>query len=97
MVSELDYSSSIKCVIVSKGKVYSIPQGSFSSSSRNYEDDDRYECPCFIDLVEFDGRLNIKEFLDWLVEVGRFFEYRNITEGKQVKFVASKLKGSARA
>ena len=37
----------------------------------------------------------IEEFLDWLVEIERFFESGCIAEKKQVKFVESKLNGKA--
>ena len=51
-----------------KGKVYSIANFS-STSSRNHDNDDRHKCLYMIDLPEFNGQLNIEEFLAWLVKV----------------------------
>ena len=53
-----------------KGKVYSIANFS-STSSRNHDNDDWHKCLYMIDLPEFNGQLNIEEFLAWLVKVQR--------------------------
>lgn len=50
-----------------------------------------------MDLPSFNGQLNIEDFLDWLHEVERFFDYMDIEEGRKVKLVAYKLKGGASA
>ena len=36
-----------------------------------------------------------EEFLDWLIDVDRFFDVMNIHESKQVKMVAIRLKSNA--
>ena len=38
------------------------------------------------------GLLKIEEFLDWVAEVERFFDYTKIFNEKQAKLVAYKLK-----
>ena len=48
-----------------------------------------------VDIPNFTGNLNADEFLDWLMEVERFFELMGIAANKRVKYAAYKLKGIA--
>jgi hypothetical protein len=48
-----------------------------------------------INIPSFDGYLHNEDYLDWIMEVERFFEYMCILEEKKVKLVAYKLKGGA--
>ena len=76
-------------------KVYEVPD--FSTDSRNLHNEDRQDYRMKIDLQNFSGNLKIEDFLDWLAEVERFFDYTKIPEEKQAKLVAYKFKGSASA
>ena len=44
-----------------------------------------------VEMLEFDGKLDHEEFLDWLHTVERVFEYKDIPEDKKVKLVALRL------
>ena len=76
---------------MSKGKYHSLPV----SISGIYYSHDMPEALLKNDFPEFSGHLNIEKFFQWLFEVERFFEYREISDKKKVKFVAHKLKKSA--
>ena len=56
-----------------------------------------YEYQLKMEFPAFNGQLHIEEFLDWLNEVERFFDYMEIPDDKKVKLVAYKLKGGASA
>jgi len=45
-----------------------------------------------VDISEFEGELDLKEFLEWMQTVERIFEYKEISEDKKVKLVALKLR-----
>ncbi|KAK3205520.1 hypothetical protein Dsin_019566 [Dipteronia sinensis] len=47
------------------------------------------------DIPLFYGKLQIKEFLDWISKVERFFEFAEVTEERQLKLVAYKLRNEA--
>jgi hypothetical protein len=50
-----------------------------------------------IDLPSFNRHLQIEDFLDWMMEVERFFDYMSIHKDSKVKLVAYKFKGGASA
>ena len=60
----------------------------------NYRGDDEYKLK--VDIPNFSGDLNIEGFLDWLTEVGRSFDYIELLEERNVKFVSYRLKGEHR-
>jgi len=44
-----------------------------------------------VDVPKFEGKLDPKEFLDWLSTIERVFEYKDVPEHKKVKLVTLKL------
>lgn len=47
------------------------------------------------DIPLFYGTMGVEEFLDWQIDVDRFFDVMGVPENKQVKMVAVKLKKTA--
>ena len=45
-----------------------------------------------VEVPEFEGKLNLEEFLDWLHMVERVFEYKDISKGKKERLVALRLR-----
>ncbi|KAH9667915.1 Endonuclease [Citrus sinensis] len=65
----------------------------FSSSSRIHRRHDSYQPFDFkVEIPEFEGRMQLDEFVDWLNTVERIFEYRDVPEDRKVKLIAIKLK-----
>lgn len=50
-----------------------------------------------MDIPHFNRSLHIEDFLEWIVEVERFFDYMEIDENQQVKLVVIRFKGVASA
>ena len=48
-----------------------------------------------VDIPEFEGRLRLDDFVDWLCTVERVFELKDVPDDKRVKLVAIKLKKHA--
>jgi hypothetical protein len=63
----------------------------------DYGREESHEYRMKIDLPSFNGHLQIEDFLDWVMEVERFFDYMSIREDRKVKLVAYKFKGGASA
>ena len=73
---------------MSKGKYHSLPL----SISGMYYSHDMPEALLKNDFPEFSGHLNIEEFFQWLFEVERFFEYREISDKKKLSSLLSSLR-----
>ncbi|KAE8663112.1 putative Quercetin 3-O-methyltransferase 1 [Hibiscus syriacus] len=50
-----------------------------------------------VDLPEFSGTLQAEGFVDWINEVERIFEYKEVPDRVKVKLITIKLKGRASA
>ena len=48
-----------------------------------------------VELPSFNGNVSIEEYLDWVNEVVKIFDYMGIVDDKQVCLVAYKLKRGA--
>jgi len=45
-----------------------------------------------VEIPEFEGKLNLDEFLEWLHTVKRIFDYKKVPEDNKVKLVALKFR-----
>ena len=50
-----------------------------------------------VDIPFFSSNLNIEDFIDWIVEIDKLFDYMKVPEEKRVKLMACRLKGGASA
>ena len=48
-----------------------------------------------VKLASFNGNVSLEEYLDWVNEVEKFFDYMGTIDDKQVCWVAYKLKRGA--
>lgn len=53
----------------------------------------QYEFKLKMDITQFNGSIHIEDFIDWMTEVERFFNYMNIEEERKVKLVVLRFKG----
>jgi hypothetical protein len=48
-----------------------------------------------MDILMYEGNLDIEELLDWFRALDKYFDYEDIEEDKKVKHVVTRLKGYA--
>ena len=48
-----------------------------------------------VEVVPYDGKLDINVMLDWIFDIEKFFDYENTPNNRKVKIVVTKLKGHA--
>ena len=70
-------------------------RGLARDNGRDYQKQRDYQMK--VKLPSFNGNVSIEEYLDWLSEVEKFFDYIGTADDKQVCLVAYKLKGGASA
>ena len=48
-----------------------------------------------LELYIYNGSLKAENLIDWICEMDKYFEYKEIDENKRVKFSVTRLKGHA--
>jgi hypothetical protein len=48
-----------------------------------------------MDILIYEGNLDVEELLDWFRALDKYFDHENIEEDKKVKYVITRLKGNA--
>ena len=69
--------------------------GPARDNGRDYQEQRDYRMK--VKFPSFNGNVFIEEYLDWVSEVEKFFDYMGTADDKQVCLVAYKIKGGASA
>jgi hypothetical protein len=48
-----------------------------------------------MDILVYEGNLDVEELLDWIRALDKYFDYEDVEEDKKVKHVVTRLKGHA--
>ena len=48
-----------------------------------------------VDILDFEGKMQLDDFIDWLTTVERIFDFKDVLENRKVKVVAIKLRKHA--
>ncbi|GKC38100.1 gag-pol polyprotein-like protein, partial [Tanacetum coccineum] len=68
---------------------------SHSSHQHRRERSSRHDFDFKVDIPEFDRKIQLDEFLDWLHTVEKVFDFKEVSEDRKVKLVAIKLQKHA--
>ena len=64
--------------------------------ARDYERDSG-DFKLNVDIPFFSGNLNIEDFINWLVDIYKFYDYMEVPKEKRVRLLACRLKAGASA
>ena len=64
--------------------------------AHDYERDDG-DFRLKVDISYFNGNLNIEDFIDWIADIDKFFDYMEVPKEKRVRLLACRLKAGASA
>ena len=48
-----------------------------------------------VEVTPYDGKLDINAMLDWISNIGKFFDYENTLDNRKLNIVVTKLKSHA--
>jgi len=48
-----------------------------------------------VEILAYEEILNAEELMDWIVSLGKYFDYEEVDDKKKMKFVVTRLKGHA--
>jgi hypothetical protein len=48
-----------------------------------------------IDILMYEGNLDVEELLDWIISMDKYFDYEDVDEEKKVNHTVTRLKGHA--
>ena len=67
------------------------------ASVRSSKEEQKWESNIKIELPKFYGSLNHEEFMDWLNQVEKIFDFHEVPDSKKVKLISIKLRGRTSA
>lgn len=95
---ELDFQGGLQNITYQRRPRYQRTRREISDENDFQEPQQRYynrghgQSKLRMDISIFNGALHIEDFLEWVTEVERFFDYMDIDEDQQVKLVVLRFK-----